>query len=207
MQPYDVLFTTKGKTYRAVLNEPELCFTIQNITIQVEYDGSLYIDAPQPFQPEAFGFLSYTEKSGSLFLNHYQFEYCLPIRLTQTQQGNTVNALMLGSSTNDETAHYAWSLLHAHSTQADAEYAIIDLQNQLYPAYQMEICCCCQYGQANPYGGDITLNFLCFYKNEEGYKNLGIVNKADWPYFTNPANTNPTRPFYHCLAFSFRKAF
>lgn len=206
-EPYQVLFTTNGKTYKGVLNEKERCFQINGVQIEVEFDNVLYIENPQNYKECTFAFLNYEEKWGSLFLRDFQFTYTLPITLRDTKTNSVVAANFTGVLTDTKgVTQYLWKVLGKSSDKRDTEYAILDLQSKLYPRYEIQCCCCCKYGQANPYGGDPYINFICFRKNKSAYETLGIVDKADWAFFQDEDNISDTRPLYCCEDFAFRKS-
>lgn len=207
MEPYEARFVYKGEVYDTVLDEGDLYCMINGVRIEVEFDGALYIEYPDQYEEDQLDFFAHIKHHDIFVLTDYLFQYCLPVRVREKDSGQELKTCLLGTIEHDGVGHYSWTILSACSSMDDVEYAIFDLQKQLGWAHLLEICCCCQYGESNPYGGDPYLNFLCFRKNKEGYAALGgNVEKKDWPFFTDEKNAESTRPLYHCADFAFRES-
>lgn len=204
MVSYAVNLACQGREYQSVLNEPELCCQINGVQVEVEVAGSLYIETPASYPQDQLAFLNYTHKAGSLFLVDYTFQCELPVKVIEQESQRELDTSLFYTVLHDGLPHYSWQILGATSAAAEIEYAILELQEQLSVSHILACCCCCRYGAANPYGGDASLNFLCFRQNKAGYLALGQIEKKDWPYFQDTGNVDFTRPLYHCTDFTVR---
>lgn len=211
MEPYTVKFTYKGEIYHTTLEVCDLHCIINGVRIEVELDGNLYIEQPDLYGADQLAFFSYDkrydQRLDSLILADYRFQYCLPVKVFEREGQHAIETCLLGCLEHDGDVRYSWTILGASSSSSDIEYAILELQKQLQQTHFIEICCCCQYGDTNPYGGDPYLNFLCFRKKKGEYMALGgRVNKHDWTFFTDEKNVESTTPLDHCSDFLFRES-
>ena len=212
MEQYSVVLVCNGKEYKTFIDgdirsDDELTFVVNGVKIHVEFDGNLYIEDVSTYSGEQLKSLAFlTQKNGEVVLSDYHFKCRVPVAVVNKQTHETtatyVEIEMKHDGTPGNAVRYVYSLLDARSQMTDIDYAISDLRSQLRDLYTIRICGCCKYGQANPYGGDGYLNYLCFRKNKIGYLQFSTgVDKKDWEFFSDKRNVEATRPTYCCEEF------
>lgn len=213
MKQYSAVLVCRGVEYNTSVNgdihsDDELTFVLNGIKIHVEFDGNLYIENKDfvNYSDEQLDFLTLCKENNEVILTNYYFKCRIPAAIVNKYTHETTAALiemkMEHEDTSNHAIRYTYTLLNAKSQMMDIDYAISDLQRQLSNLYNICICGCCKYGQANPYGGDTYLNYLCFRKNKIGYLEFNNgVDKKDWEFFTDKMNAESTRPVYYCKEF------
>ena len=211
MEEYSASLACKGLEYKTFVNgdissDDELTFEVKGVKIHVEFDGSLYIEDFANYSKEQLSFLTLYQKNNSAFLTNYVFTCHIPVDVVKNETGKINKTFMTAVSrhegTQDNKVAYLFRLLNAKSERTYIDDAISELQSQLSDECSIRICGCCKYGQANPYGGDVYLNFLCFRKNKARYLQFPTgVDKKDWEFFLDKRNTETTRPTYNCKEF------
>lgn len=211
MEQYSASLTCKGLKYNVFVNgdmfsDDELTFEVKGVKIYVEFGGSLYIEDFTNYSDEQLSFLTLYQKNNSAFLTNYVFTCPIPVTVVKNETGEINKTFMIAvnrhEGTQDSNIAYLFNLLNAKSEMTYIDDAISELQSQLSAEYSICICGCCKYGQANPYGGDVYLNYLCFKKNKAGYLQFHTgVDKKDWGFFLDMRNVETTRPTYSCKEF------
>lgn len=211
LEKYAAVLSCKGAEYKTFINQDiksddELTFCVNGIKISVEFGGNLYIENYADYKAKQLVFLTFYEKNNTLFLTGYCLTFSIPITIIDKVTNDVINTFisveMRRENTENIPVWYLYQLLNAKSTKGDIYDAIKDLQSQLSNLYIIKICSCCKYGQENPYGGDVYLNYLCFKKNKHAY--LLFSNgalKSDYAFFMNKQNAELTRLFYSCEDF------
>lgn len=211
MKQYSGSLACKGLVYKTfvngdILSDDELTFEVRGIKIHVEFDGNLYIENSMDYSGEQLGFLTLYQKNDIVVLTNYVFTCLIPITVVKSETGEMDKAFLTTESrhegTQDNKVVYLFHLLNAKSEKTYIDDAISELLSQLSNKYSICICGCCKYGQANPYGGDVYLNYLCFRKNKTEYLKYHTgVDKKDWEFFMDERNVETTRPIYSCKEF------
>ncbi len=214
MKEYLAVFVNNGKTHHIIIENHLLVdddlfiiFKFEGIEVGVELDGNLFIEKPSTYSSEQLGQFSFSEVHEEFaLLTDYQLNYDVPVIVTELATGEHIETTMYGQINHTRNQKLNRLELLEAEIVVEESYQLFERLNDLQPQlaeYNIHLCAFCKFGQENPYGGDLFMNYLCFKKNKTDFikRFPKGVGKTDWAFFRNPDNCSNCYIFNSCEEF------